>query len=538
MTNSRTVRRFAVAASAMAVASALLLSGCTPGGDDSADIIRVNGSEPANPLTPADTDELGGFRILQALYAGLVTYDASGGAIDDVAESIEANADNTVYTITIRNGRTFSTGEPVTANSFVDAWDWAALTSHQSVNQHYFSDIAGYAADKDSSLIAAGGLVVIDDDAFEVHLRTPISDFPTRLGHPVFSPLPEAFFEDPVAFAQHPVGNGPYMLDGDDAWKHGKRVELVVNPAYEGEREPENSGITMLFYDSLDVAYVDLLGGDLDVLDTLPSASLGTFKNELGDRDLDRPASVLESITIPSALAHFSGAEGLLRRKAISVALDRTKLAEQLFGVQRVPALDFASPSLDTFTEEIAGSENLSYDKDEAALLWAEADKISPWDGTFEIAYNVDGGHQEWVDAVAAQISSALTIEAIGTPYPSFADLQAAVADGSAAGAYRTVVRADYPGVVPFISRYATGSPSNTGRYTSADFDALLAEGAVAKTKGDAQAAYTAAQSVLLTDLPGIPLWNSTMQAGYADGIEDVAIDWHGVPLYDAIRRS
>ena len=141
----------------MAVAAVLLLSGCTPGGDDSADIIRVNGSEPANPLTPADTDELGGFRILQALYAGLVTYDETGGAIDDVAESIEANADNTVYTITIRNGSTFSTGEPVTANSFVDAWDWTALSSHKSVNQHYFSDITGYAADKDSSLIAAGG---------------------------------------------------------------------------------------------------------------------------------------------------------------------------------------------------------------------------------------------------------------------------------------------------------------------------------------------------------------------------------------------
>lgn len=527
-----------MAATGLAVAAALLLSGCTPGGDDTEDPIRVNGSEPSNPLTPADTDELGGYRLLQALYAGLVTYDETGATIDDVAGSIEANADNTVYTITIRNGSTFSTGEPVTANSFVDAWDWTALTSHKSVNQHYFSDITGYAADQDSSLIAAGGLVVIDDDAFEVHLRTAISDFPDRLGHPVFSPLPDAFFDDPVAFAEHPIGNGPYMLDGDDAWKHGKRVELVVNPAYEGEREPKNAGLTMLFYDSLDVAYADLLSGGLDVLDTLPAAALGSFKDELGDRDIDQPLPVLESVTIPAASPHFAGAEGLLRRTALSVAFDRAKIADEFFGVGRTPALDFASPSLGTFTAEIAGTENLSYDKDEAAELWAEADKVAPWDGTFEIAYNADGGHQGWVDAVAAQISANLGIEAVGKPYPSFADLQAAIADGSAGSAYRTIARADYPGVLALIGRYAAGSPSNTGGYTSADFTALLAEGAAAKTRGDAQAAYTAAQSTLLTDLPALPLWNSTIQAGFAEGLNDVAVDWHGVPLYDAISRS
>lgn len=517
----------------MALAAALVLSGCTSGGDDAPAPIRVNGSEPANPLTPADTDEMGGYRLLQALYAGLVTYDAAGGTIDDVAESIEANADNTVYTITIRNGSVFSNGEPVTANSFVDAWDWIALTSHKSVNQHFFSDITGYAADKDSSLIAAGGLVVIDDDAFEVHLRAPSSDFRQRLGHPVFSPMPEAFFEDPVTFAEHPIGNGPYMLDGDDAWKHGQRVQLVVNPEYQGEREPENTGLTMLFYDSLDLAYADLLSGNLDVLDTLPTASLGTFEDELGNRDVDQPLAVLESIMIPATLPHFAGPEGVLRRTALSAAFDRAKIADTIFGVKRIAARDFASPSLDTFVDELAGSQNLGFDDGDAVELWAEADKISPWDGTFEIAYNTDGGHQDWVDAVAAQISSTLGIEAVGTPYPSYAALQEAIADGSVGSAYRAVVRADYPGVLPFLSPYAPG----TG-YSNAEFASLLAEGASAKTQGDAQKAYSAAQSVLLTDLPGLPLWNSTTQAGYAEGLDDVAIDWHGVPLYDAIRRS
>jgi oligopeptide transport system substrate-binding protein len=532
------IPRFAGAAGGIVVTIAVLLSGCTPAGDQSNDTIRVNGSEPANPLNPADTAELGGFRILQALFAGLVAYDESGNLINDVAESIEPNADNTVYTVTIRGGSAFTNGEPVTANSFVDAWDWAALASNKAVNQDFFSDIVGFSADEDASLIAEGGLVVLNDDSFEVHLRTPISDFPQRLGHTVFSPLPQAFFDDPAAFAQHPIGNGPYMLDGDDAWEHGERIELAVNDDYDGEREPHNSGITMTFYETLDLAYADLLGGHLDVLDTLPASSLATFRDELDANNLDQPTGVLESITIPTSLAHFAGPEGLLRRTAISMALDRAEITDDVFGVKRLPAQDFATPALATFQEETRGSEVLLYNKDAAEEAWAEADTISPWDGQLEIAYNVDGGHQEWVDAVAAQLSATLKIDVVGHPYQTFAQLQTAIADGSVGSAYRTVVRADYPGVVDFIGRYASSSPENAARYVNSKFDAKLTEGSKAKTQSDAQDAYSAAQTILLTDLPSIPLWNSTVQAGYGAGLEDVALDWHGVPLYDAISRS
>ncbi len=530
------VRRFSAAACGIVVAVALL-TGCTPP-DTERESIRVNGSEPVNPLIPGDTDELGGFRILQALYAGLVTYDESGTAINDIAESIQPNADNTVYTVTIRNDTTFSDGEPVTAGSFVDAWDWTALASNEAANRDYFSDIVGFNADKDASVIEGGGLIVIDDDTFEVHLQKSNSDFPQRLGHPVYSPLPPAFFENPLAFAEHPIGNGPYMLDGADAWKAGNRIELVADPAYDGERVPQNSGIKMIFYDTLDLAYSDLLAGNLDVLDTLPASALPTFTGELDDRDLDQAVAVLESITIPQGLDHFSGPEGILRRKAISMAFDRVAIGEDAFGVKRVAAQDFSSPALDTFREEPPGSEVLTYSKDAAKEAWADADALSPWEGDFEIAYNLDGGHQEWVDAVVAQISSTLEIDAVGHPYPTFAGLQSAIDDGSVGTAYRTVIRADYPGVVDFIGRYASSSPQNSGKYTNLAFDAALTEGSKAAEQSDIQAAYSRAQTILLADLPSLPVWNSTVQAGYGLGIGDVVLDWHGVPRYDLISRS
>ena len=44
--------------------------------------------------------------------------------------------------------------------------------------------------------------------------------------------------------------------------------------------------------------------------------------------------------------------------------------------------------------------------------MWAPADAISPWDGTFTIGYNSDASHQAWVDAVANSIKNTLGIEA------------------------------------------------------------------------------------------------------------------------------
>jgi len=533
------IPRFAVGVGSLAVAISLLLPGCAPStAPEGAEIVTVNGSEPRYPLIPASTDEPGGNRILDAIFAGLVFYDESGAAVNDLAESIEHNDRNTIYTVTIDDGATFTDGEDVTATSFVDAWAWAALAENATINRHYFSDIVGYSEDEDVSLVEEGGLVVLDDHSFEIHLKTPLSDFAQRLGHIAFSPLPVVFFDDPAAFGEYPIGNGPYMLDGPGAWQHQERIELIVNPGYEGARQPENGGLTMMFYDSLDIAYTDLLAGTLDVLDTIPASARATYKDELGRRWVDQPVTTLESLRIPKNLPHFAGAEGALRRAALSQAIDRAGIAEDVFGGTRIPARDFTSPALDGFSENLTGAEVLRFNSDDAVEKWSKADALSPWEGTLEIAYNADGGHEEWVDAVAESIRSVLGIDVVGVPYPTLSDLKAGIEDGSIVSAYRVGWRADYPGVMSFIAPlYATKGAANDGKYASAAFEAQLKLGARAKTSDVADDAYENAQEILLTDLPGIPLWNTTIQAGYGDGVDNVTFDWHGTPLYYQVTK-
>src|SRR5690606_23001587 len=49
--------------------------------------VLVNGTEPQNPLIPTSTNEVGGGKILDAIFAGLVRYQADGSVENDVAES-------------------------------------------------------------------------------------------------------------------------------------------------------------------------------------------------------------------------------------------------------------------------------------------------------------------------------------------------------------------------------------------------------------------------------------------------------------------
>ena len=103
----------------------------------------VNGGEPQNPLIPTNTNDSNGGRIIDRLFAGLMTYDARGTPILEMAQSIDSS-DNVNYRITLKEGRRFSDGSPVTAHSFVDAWNFGALSTNAQLQQSFFSPIAGF----------------------------------------------------------------------------------------------------------------------------------------------------------------------------------------------------------------------------------------------------------------------------------------------------------------------------------------------------------------------------------------------------------
>ncbi len=527
---------------ALAAAGSLALAGCASGGSTAGSgeakggIITANGSEPQNPLIPTNTNEVGGGKILDSIFAGLVYYAADGSAHNDLAESIETE-DATTYTIKIRKDAKFADGTPVKAENFVKAWNYGADAANEQLSSYFFEDIEGFSYDE--SVAELPGLKVVDDTTFTVTLNKAASDFPLRLGYSAFYPLPDVAFDDIEAFGQNPIGNGPYKLASDTAWQHDVQIELVKNDEYNGPREVKNDGLTIIFYASQDAAYADLQGGNLDVLDAVPDSALATFKDDLGDRAVNQPAAIFQSFTVPARLAHFDGEEGKLRRAAISMAIDRAEITDVIFDGTRTPASDFTSPVIDGWSDSLQGAEVLEFNPEKAKELWAQADAISPWSGVFEIAYNADGGHQGWVDAVTNSIKNTLGIDAAGHPYPTFAEARTEITNRTIQTAFRTGWQADYPGLFNFLGPiYATNAGSNDGDYSSPEFDELLQKGSVETDTAKANEYYQQAQEILLQDLPATPLWYSNVTGGYGESVSNVQFGWNSVPLYYEITKG
>ena len=536
------IKRIGVAAIALAAAGALALSGCAtsnepaaPEGDATA-IITTNGSEPQNPLVPTNTNETGGGKILDSIFAGLIYYDADGAPVNDMAESIETD-DAQNYTIKIKADQKFTNGEPVDAESFVKAWNYGAALDNAQLSSYFFDSIEGFSYDENVAELS--GLEVVDDLTFTVKLKQPESDFPLRLGYSAFFPLPASAWDDIAAFGENPIGNGPYMLDGEGAWKHNERIDLVKNPDYQGPRQAVNGGLDIIFYATQDAAYADLQGGNLDVIDAIPDSALGTYETDFEGRSVNQAVAVFQSFVIPDRLAHFGGEEGKLRRAAISHAIDRQEVTDVIFSGTRTPAHDFTSPVIDGYSEDIPGSDVLEFDADKAKELWAEADAISPWDGSFQIGYNADGGHQGWVDAVANQLKNNLGIDASGAPYPTFAEFRTAITDRTIQTAFRTGWQGDYPSLSNFLGPiYVTGAGSNDGDYSNPEFDALIKEG-LGETDIEAGIEkFQQAQEILFEDLPAIPLWYATANGAWGETVDNVEFGWNGVPLHYEITKA
>jgi len=542
------LRRTRIATAAVAVVvSAALVTACSSGdstssggsGDGSA-IINAWSGEPQNPLVPTNTSENTGGRVVDSIFAGLVSYTPEGGVQNEVAESIDTT-DGQNYTITLKDGWTFTDGTPVTSNSFVDAWNYGALSTNAQLQGSFFDPIQGYdeVAAENPTVQTMSGLKVVDDKTFTIELKQPEAAFPDRLGFAAYYPLPEVAYDDIAAFGENPIGNGPYKFASEGAWQHNVRIDLITNPDYDGNRKPANGGVSFILYSNLDTAYTDLLSNNVDVLDNVPSSAVTTFETDLPGRTVNQPSASIETFTIPSRLAHFGGEEGVLRRQAISKAINRDQITEQIFNNTRTPAKDYTSPAIEGWTDSLENESNVEYDPEAAKALWAQADAIAPWTGTFAIAYNSDGGHQEWVDAVTNSIRNTLGIEAQGAPYPTFAQLRTEATNRTIPTAFRSGWQGDYPQQYGFLAQnYQTGGSSNDGDYSNPEFDRLLRESAGETDKDKAQELVNQAQSILLNDLPAVPNWYRNAASGWSENVTNVKIGWDGIPIYNEIEKN
>jgi oligopeptide transport system substrate-binding protein len=539
---SRSIKR-APAWLGLVLTLALVAAAC--GGDDEPGVTGPTGTGPTGAVTggewsmhicepesllPQVNAETCGSQVLKGLFTPLITFDENDQIVFTVAESIESD-DNTTWTVTLREGWTFHDGTPVTAQSFVDAWNWGAYGPNAAGNNYFFGpsgvNIVGYDAmnpdEGDPTAEELSGLTVVDDRTFTVELGAPFSEFPITVGYNAFYPLPESFFADPEAFNEAPVGNGPYMMDGQ--WEHDVGINLVRYEDYAGT--PGNAdAVEFRIYANPDTAFRDVQAGNLDISD-VPTEQIASAGTEFGDRFLETPSSYFGYIGFPLYEPAFDNPDV---RKAFSMAIDREAIIEAIYFNTYVPADDMASPTVQGYREGACG-DACTFDPEAAKAL---LDGAGGFDGEVSIWFNNDGGHEQWIEAVSNMWRQNLGIEDIrfeSMPFAKYLGLLDGGIDDdpateSVTGPWRLAWVMDYPSMQNYIENlHGTDAGSNYSGYSNPEVDDLLAQGKAASSLEEAVSFYQQADDLIIQDLPIIPLWFGVTHQVTSERVTNVNID-------------
>ncbi|QIP84827.1 ABC transporter substrate-binding protein [Streptomyces sp. Tu 2975] len=533
--------KWAACAIAVALAAAACGGGSDSGGSGADGIVSSSWGDPQNPLEPANTNEVQGGKVLAMIFRGLKHYDPrTGEAKDMLAESIETK-DSVNFTITVKPGWKFSNGETVTAKSFVDAWNYGADLRNNQRNAYFFGYIEGYEQVHPEkgrpSAQTMSGLKVTGDRTFTVKLSQKFSTWPDTLGYAAFAPLPRAFFDDHDAWLAKPVGNGPYLVD---SYARGSQMSLRRWDEYNGPDKAQNGGIDLKVYTDNNTAYTDLIAGNLDLVDDVPASQLRNVEADLGDRYINTPAGIIQTLAFPYYDKAWNTPDGAKVRTGLSMAINRKQITDTIFQQTRTPAKDWTSPVLGEeggFDPTLCGKA-CEYDPAEAKRLIAEGGGLPG--GRITLTYNADtGSHKDWIDAVCNSIKNALGDDraCVGNPIGTFADFRNQITQSKMPGPFRAGWQMDYPLIQNFLQPlYYTNASSNDGKWSNKKFDDLVDKANAEADPATAVETFKEAEKVVRDEMAAIPLWYQNGSAGYSERVSNVALNPFSVPVYEEIK--
>ncbi|MFI9639548.1 ABC transporter substrate-binding protein [Micromonospora sp. NPDC051925] len=529
----------ATGAIAVGMAAALVVSGCSSsdggGESDSAatadGAITIHGVQPQNPLVPANTTETGGGKIIDDLWTGLVEYPNDGSAPRNaLAESIETK-DSKVFTIKIKKGTKFHDGTEVKAESFVKAWNWAAYSPNGAANGSFFADIAGYdqvtSVDPDDdgpkkapepAAKEMSGLKVVDDQTFEVTLSAPTAVFPTKLGYSAFMPLPDVFFtQKPEEFGKKPIANGPVKFV---SWEDNVSIKLTRFDDYNLRDKVKVKDVNVKLYQDENAAYADLLSGNLDFLESIPTSALAgeKYKADLGARALSTVTPTTAFIAFPIYDKRFQDPK---LRRAVSLAINRQDISDKIFFGTRKPADSWANPL--TPGAPAGNCTSCKFDAAQAKQLLTEAGGFT---GEMVFYYNADSSHKDWMEAVAQQVKTNLGIEARAEGIPTFAVFRQNIDAHSMKGPYRAAWQQDYPDIENWVNPlFVKGGSSNDGLYNNPEVDAGAKAASGAPSLEASHQQFAEVLKKVDADVPTIPIYFYGQQSGHSEKIKKIELN-------------
>ncbi len=515
--NRRTFVGGSLAASALAALAACGRRGTDSGSDggadasDSGNILKFFITNPV-AIDPYNAQESEGTQVEHILFDALTDYDwEKGEIVAKAAESWEVNDDATEFTFHLVEGATFHNGDPVDAASFKRGWERICdpnMTTPSEIRYH-LDPVKGAAEMADGSASELEGVEAVDDYTLKVTLTDPTADFLYICAHPALAPVPQAALDDPASFLVAPIGNGPFMMDGE--WVADQYINVVKFDNYYGE-PAKIDGIYFSIQKDPDTAFREFEAGNIDVT-TIPAGRMGEVMQTYGTSE--------DGYTVTPGAQTLTGAQGAVYylaancedevmkdpaiRNAIALAINRQNIIDTLYEGTRLPA-DCMFPRIIDDTDANVW-ENCHYDPEAAAALLDEnypADADGKRDISITLSYNTGGGHEDIMSIIQGDLEKiGIQVKQAGTEWAAY--LQT-LSDGSFQLA-RLGWTMDYPTMDNFLyPNFFSTAENNYSKYSNAEVDQALSDARKIIDEDERKEAYRAINQMIGNDMPVIPI--------------------------------
>ena len=490
---------------------------------------RGNTAEPET-LDQHRTSTVYEANILRDLYEGLVVHDAEANVVSGVAESWEISDDGRVYTFSLRDDARWSNGDPVTAQDFVYSLRRILNpeTGAKYANILYPIENAekfNTGAIEDPEQL---GVRAADDRTLEITLNSPTPYFLELLTHqtglPVHPPSVEEHGNDFVR-PGNMVSNGAYTLA--EVVPNG-HIKVVKNPEF---HDAGNVRIdTVYFYPTEDrsAALRRFQAGELHSNNDAPVEQIEWLRQNMPDRFRVAPYLGTYYYAVKADKEPFDDPRV---RRALSTAIDREFLAEEIWAGTMLPAYSFVPPGTGNYGEPAYAEyrDMPMLDREEAAIALLEEAGYGPDNPLrVEIRYNTGENHEKTALAIADDwaplgVEVALLNTDTATHYAHLRDK----GDFDVA---RAGWIADYSDPQNFLFLVESDNEGfNYANYSNPEYDALMDEAAAETDLDERAKILRQAEEIFMRDVPYIPLMYygslslvSPKLKGWEDNIQNV----------------
>lgn len=462
-------------------------------------------------------------RIMLALFEGLVRYDPETlKPVPAIAESWTLSEDGLRWTFQLREDARFSDGKAISAEDFLFSFRRILSPKLASPCASLF-----FAPVKNARAFAGGklndfsqvGFSAPDKHTLVIELENPCPYFLSLACHSSWSVVPahvilkfgeidtrSTLWTRPENF----VGSGPFVLR---SWRVAYRIEVEKNPYYWDAAQVALNGIR---FDAVEDQFAEETAfndGQYHITNTVPQTRVPVLRAQNAPELRLDPYLSTAFIRINCAKAPLNDPRV---RRALSLALDRRVLAEQVMrggetpANTLVPAAAYENSSLEKNNEIGDAESRRSRDAviAEARALLAEAG-FPDGKGFPEISYlyNTSDGAQFFAQAIQEMWRKNLGIR-VALRNQEYKVYRISLAQGDYELA-RSAWSGDYLDPTTFLELFVSGGHINWTHWSDERYDRLLAEAARERDPAARTEKLKAAEKILLDSMPIIPTLHS-----------------------------